>query len=214
MALSESALSELRAAIDVGQGGDLIRQLAEWTMQQLVEAEAADKIGAGRYERTVGRTTERNGHRPRVLSTKAGDLALKIPKLREGSFFPSILEPRRRIDQALYAVVMEAYVQGVSTRSVDDLVAALGIDTGISKSQVSRICAELDARVAAFRNRTLGARGCQMVCVSGRGGCSSQARRSRPGKKISSWLRASRQCQVALEVSPKRSARPRLRTAR
>ncbi len=156
MALSESALSELRAAIDVGQGGDLIRHLAEWTMQQLVEAEAADKIGAGRYERTEGRVTERNGHRPRVLSTKAGDLALKIPKLREGSFFPSILEPRRRIDQALYAVVMEAYVLGVSTRSVDDLVAALGIDTGISKSQVSRICGELDERVNAFRNRTLG----------------------------------------------------------
>jgi len=137
MALSESAFSELRAAIDVGQGGDLIRQLAEWMMQQLVEAEATDKIGAGRYERTEERVTERNGYRPRVLSTKAGDLALRIPKLREGSFFPSILEPRRRIDQALSAVVMEAYVQGVSTRSVDDLVAALGIDTGISKSQVS-----------------------------------------------------------------------------
>lgn len=156
MALSESALSELRAAIDVGQGGDLIRRLAEWMMQQLIEAEAADTIGAGRYERTDARTTERNGHRPRVLSTKAGDLSLKIPKLREGSFFPSILEPRRRIDQALYAVVMEAYVLGVSTRSVDDLVAALGIDTGISKSQVSRICGELDERVNAFRNRTLG----------------------------------------------------------
>jgi putative transposase len=80
----------------------------------------------------------------RVLSTKAGDLSLKIPKLREGSFFPSVLEPRRRIDQALYAVVMEAYVFGVSTRSVDDLVVALGIHTGISKSQVSRICGELD----------------------------------------------------------------------
>ena len=156
MALSESALSELRAAIDVGHGGDLIRHLAEWMMQQLIEAEATDTIGAARYERTEGRTTERNGHRPRGLSTKAGDLALRIPKLREGSFFPSILEPRRRIDQALYAVVMEAYVLGVSTRSVDDLVAALGIDTGISKSQVSRICGELDERVNAFRNRTLG----------------------------------------------------------
>lgn len=156
MALSESALSELRAAIDVGQGGDLIRQLAEWGLQQLIEAEAAEAIGAARYERSETRTTERNGHRSRTLSTKAGDLALRIPKLREGSFFPSVLEPRRRIDQALYAVVMEAYVLGVSTRSVDDLVAALGIDTGISKSQVSRICAELDERVNAFRNRTLG----------------------------------------------------------
>ena len=156
MALSESALSELRAAIDVGQGGDLIRHLAEWTMQQLIEAEATNTIGAGRYERSEERVTERNGYRPRVLSTKAGDLSLKIPKLREGSYFPSILEPRRRIDQALYAIVMEAYVLGVSTRSVDDLVAALGIDTGISRSQVSRICGELDVRVNAFRNRTLG----------------------------------------------------------
>jgi transposase-like protein len=156
MALDESALSELRAAIDVGEGADIVRQLAEWALQQLIEAEAAEAIGAGRYERVETRTTERNGHRPKVLSTKAGDLQLKIPKLREGSFFPSLLEPRRRIDLALYAVVMEAYVLGVSTRSVDDLVAALGINTGISRSTVSRICAELDARVGAFRNRTLG----------------------------------------------------------
>jgi putative transposase len=91
-----------------------------------------------------------------VLSTKAGDLQLGIPKLRKGSFFPEILEPRRRIDQALYAVVMEAYVKGVSTRSVDDLVEARGVDTGISKSEVSRICEELDVRVEAFRSRTLG----------------------------------------------------------
>ena len=90
------------------------------------------------------------------MSTKAGDLHLAIPKLRAGSFFPSLLEPRRRIDQALYAVVMEAYVSGVSTRAVDDLVVAMGIDTGISKSEVSRICAGLDERVNAFRNRTLG----------------------------------------------------------
>jgi len=91
-----------------------------------------------------------------VLSTKAGDLQLGIPKLRKGSFFPELLEPRRRIDQALYAVIMEAYVNGVSTRSVDDLVAAMGVDTGISKSEVSRICARLDERVEAFRGRTLG----------------------------------------------------------
>ena len=90
------------------------------------------------------------------MSTKAGDLALAIPKLRKGTFLPPVLEPRRRIDQALYAVVMEAYVNGVSTRSVDDLVASMGVDTGISKSEVSRICAGLDERVAAFRNRTLG----------------------------------------------------------
>jgi transposase-like protein len=90
------------------------------------------------------------------LTTKAGDLELAIPKLRKGSFFPSILEPRRRIDQALYAVVMEAYVSGVSTRSVDALVESMGAASGISKSEVSRICAGLDERVAAFRNRTLG----------------------------------------------------------
>ena len=95
-ALSESAPSELRAAIDVGQGGDLIRHLAEWGLQQLIEAEASERIGAGRYERTEGRATERNGHRPRAISTKAGDLSLKIPKLRAGSFFPSILEPHQR----------------------------------------------------------------------------------------------------------------------
>jgi len=99
--------------------------------------------------------TERNGHRTRTLTTKAGDLELVIPKLRKGSFFPSILEPRRRFDQALYAVVMEAYVSGVSTRSVDGLVESMG-GTGISKSEVSRICAGPDKRVAAFRNRTLG----------------------------------------------------------
>jgi putative transposase len=124
-------------------------------MQELIEAEAAERIGAGRYERSESRTTDRNGARPRLLATQAGDVELRIPKLRKGSFFPTILEPRRRIDQALYAVVMEAYVNGVSTRSVDDLVAALGIDSGISKSEVSRICAGLDEVVDAFRGRRL-----------------------------------------------------------
>jgi hypothetical protein len=90
-----------------------------------------------------------------LLSTKAGDVELRIPKLREGSFFPALLEPRRRIDRALLAVVMEAYVHGVSTRKVDDLVRALGVEAGISKSEVSRICAELDHEVAAFRSRSL-----------------------------------------------------------
>jgi putative transposase len=113
-------------------------------------------IGAEPYERTATRTVERDGHRDRVLSTKAGDVELRIPKLRRGSFFPSILEPRRRIDQAPYAVVMSAYVNGVSTRSVDDLVAALDVDTGISKSEVSRICKRLNEHVDAFRNRPLG----------------------------------------------------------
>ena len=140
----------------VGEGTDLVRELAQWALQQLIDVEAAAKIGADPWERTEGRVTYRNGTRPKVLSTKTGDLHLGIPKLRKGSFFPELLEPRRRIDQALYAVVMEAYVNGVSTRSVDDLVAAMGVDTGISKSEVSRICKGLDERVAAFRNRTLG----------------------------------------------------------
>jgi putative transposase len=125
-------------------------------LQQLIEAEATEKFGADRWERSGERATHRNGHRSRVLSTKAGDLQLGIPKLRVASFFPELLEPRRRIDQGLYAVVMEAYVNGVSTRSVDDLVAAMGVDTGISKSEVSRICERLDERVGAFRGRTLG----------------------------------------------------------
>ncbi len=108
-------------------------------------------IGAAPFDRTG----DRNGTRPRTLTTTAGDHHLRIPKLRQGSFFPALLEPRRRVDQALFAVVMEAYVHGVSTRKVDDLVKALGADTGKSKSEVSRICTGLDAEVAQFRDRTL-----------------------------------------------------------
>jgi putative transposase len=156
MALSQSAVSELLEAFRAGDGVDLIRESVRLVLQELIEVEAAQVIGAGRYERTATRVTERNGGRERVLSTQAGDVALRIPKLGAGAFFPVILEPRRRIDQALHAVVMEAYVHGVSTRSVDDLVQALGIDTGISKSEVSRICAGLDEAVAAFRARILG----------------------------------------------------------
>jgi putative transposase len=156
MALSQSAVSELLEAFRAGEGVDLIRESVRMVLQELIETEAAAVIGAARYERTATRTTERNGGRERVLSTQAGDIGLRIPKLRQGAFFPVILEPRRRIDQALHAVVMEAYVHGVSTRSVDDLVQALGIDTGISKSEVSRICAGLDEAVTAFRTRALG----------------------------------------------------------
>lgn len=155
MALSQSALSELLEAFRTGDGVDMIRESVRTVLQELVEHEAAGVIGAQRYERTQDRVTERNGTRPKLLTTKAGDVQLRIPKLRKGSFFPSILEPRRRIDQALYAVVMEAYVHGVSTRSVDDLVGALGVESGISKSEVSRICAGLDAEIARFRERTL-----------------------------------------------------------
>jgi putative transposase len=155
MALSQSALSELLDAIRAGGSVDVMREAMTFVLQELIELEAAQAIGADRYERTDERTTHRNGSRGRLLSTKAGDVELRIPKLRTGSFFPALLEPRRRIDRALWAVVMEAYVHGVSTRKVDDLVAALGIDAGISKSEVSRICTELDAVVASFRDRSL-----------------------------------------------------------
>jgi transposase-like protein len=155
MALSQSVASELLAAFRAGEGVDLIRESVRMVMQELIETEATEQIGAGPYERTETRTTQRNGSRPRLVSTQAGDVELRIPKLRQGSFFPVILERRRRIDQALYAVVMEAWVNGVSTRAVDDLVAALGIGTGISKSEVSRICAGLDDQVDAFRTRPL-----------------------------------------------------------
>jgi transposase-like protein len=155
MALSQSALSGLLDAVRAGDGTDVLRDAMALVLQELIELEATAAIGAARYERTEERTTHRNGSRTRLLSTKAGDVELHVPKFREGSFLPSLLEPRRRIDRALWAVVMEAYVHGVSTRKVDDLVRALGIDAGISKSEVSRICGELDAVVAAFRERRL-----------------------------------------------------------
>jgi putative transposase len=155
MTLYQSDVLELLEAIRSGGDIDAIRKGAELVYQALIEAEATEKIGAARYERSEDRTTQRNGHRTRTLSTKAGDLELKIPKLREGVFYPSLLERRRRIDRALFAVVMEAYVHGVSTRKVDDLVVALGVDTGISKSEVSRICGELDQELQAFRDRRL-----------------------------------------------------------
>ena len=153
MAQQEFDPYELLDALRAGGDVDLIRISVEAALQALIEAEATAVIGAGPHERTEDRQNYRNGHRPRLLSTKAGDLELSIPKLRSGSFFPQILERRRRIDRALFAVVMEAYVHGVSTRKVDDLVRALGVASGISKSEVSRICAELDKEMEGFRTR-------------------------------------------------------------
>lgn len=155
MTITNADLHELLDAIRSGGDIDVVRRGVEFMLQALIDAEATARIGAERFERTPERTTQRNGTRDRLLSTKAGDVELKIPKLRQGSFFPSILERRRRIDRALFAVVMEAYVHGVSTRKVDDLVVALGMETGISKSEVSRICAELDTELSAFRGRSL-----------------------------------------------------------
>ena len=155
MAHHDFDLSEVLSALQSDESGDLVRQMVGFLYQALIEAEATEVVQAERHERTLSRTTQRNGSRPRLLTTKAGDVELKIPKLRKGSFFPSVLERRRRIDQALYAVVMEAYVHGVSTRKVDDLVSALGVDAGISKSEVSRICAALDEEMNEFRSRPL-----------------------------------------------------------
>ncbi len=155
MALSQSDLLRLMESLRSAEGVELIRALARRILQELIEAEATARIGAEPGEHTDTRVTWRNGHRGKTLTTQAGDLDLAIPKVRTGSFFPSLLERRRRIDQALYAVIMEAYVHGVSTRSVDDLVKALGADTGISKSEVSRICEDLDGQLVAFRTRPL-----------------------------------------------------------
>jgi putative transposase len=155
MALDQSALLEVLEALKEADVDDRIRSAAATIYQALIEAELSAVIGAEPHERAAGRLAHRNGHRSRVLSTTAGDLELQIPKLRVGSFFPSLLERRRRVDQALFAVIMQAFIEGVSTRKVDDVVRALGADSGISKSEVSRICKDIDTEVAAFRDRSL-----------------------------------------------------------
>ena len=134
---------------------DVFRRLLGAGLQDLIDAEAEAVIGASRYERTPERVTRRNGTRSKTVATTAGQVDLAIPKLRRGSFFPSLLSPRRRVDKALYAVVATAWVEGVSTRKVDDLVKALGCESGISKSSVSRICTDIDEAVGAFLNRPL-----------------------------------------------------------
>jgi transposase-like protein len=133
---------------------DFLQEGVRWLAQELMEAEVSAQIGAGRYERTDERTTQRNGYRMRPWDTRVGTLELAIPKLRTGSYFPSWLEARKRGEQALISVVAEAYVQGVSTRKVEAVVQSLGI-AGISKSEVSRMAASLDAQVDAFRTRQL-----------------------------------------------------------
>src|SRR5690349_5202684 len=133
---------------------DFLREGVRVLAQELMELEVAEQLGAERHERTAERTGYRNGYRDRPWDTRVGTIELKVPRVRDGSFFPSLLEPRRRAERALVSVVQEAYVQGISTRRVDDLVQALGMQ-GISKSQVSRLCAELDKEVERFRTRTL-----------------------------------------------------------
>ncbi len=136
------------------QDGDVLREGVRVLAQALMDTEVTALIGAERHERTEDRTGYRNGSRVRAWDTRLGTIDLAIPKVRTGTYFPSLLQPRRRAEQALLTVVQEAYVHGVSTRKVDDLVKALGLD-GISKSEVSRICAELDPMVEAFRTRPL-----------------------------------------------------------
>ena len=134
---------------------DVFRRLLQAGLQDLVDAEAAAVIGAQRYERTPHRTNRRNGKRLKTVATTAGEVELAIPKLRTGSFFPSLLHPRRRVDKALYAVICQAWIEGVSTRKVDDLVKALGNESGISRSTVSRICKDIDEGVHEFLSRRL-----------------------------------------------------------
>lgn len=154
MAISRMSLVEVLHNLGVQQDPNFMREAMKAVVQAIMEIEASMKTGAERYERTPDRETHRNGYRVREWDTPVGTIELAIPKLRKGSYFPSFLEPRRRVDQALYAVIQEAYVNGVSTRKVDHLVKSMGIE-GISKSEVSRICQMLDEAVAAFRNRPL-----------------------------------------------------------
>jgi transposase-like protein len=154
MTLGRAALLQVLKAMktaDVDNGSGWWRTI----YQALIDAELSSTIGAGPVGKHRHQDEAAERFRPRVLSTPARRLELAIPKLRPGSFFPSLLERRRRVNRALFAVIMEAYLQGVSIRKVDDLVKALGIDSGISKIEASRICADMDIEVAAFRDRSL-----------------------------------------------------------
>jgi transposase-like protein len=147
-------MMSLRTLLEKSSDADLLREMIGFTAQRLMDLEVEGKTGAGYGEKSAERLVQRNGYRDRVWETRAGSVELRIPKLRKGSYFPAFLEPRRLAEKALAAVVQEAYVHGVSTRSVDDLVKAMGM-TGISKSQVSRLCEEIDEKVKAFLNRPL-----------------------------------------------------------
>lgn len=146
----------LRKYLESDSGSDLLAEMVKMAAELLMDAEVDVLCGAGYGERTEARLNSRNGHRKRRWDTRAGTIELEIPKLRTGSYFPGLLEPRRRAEQALVSVVCQAYVEGVSTRRVDDLVRAMGIE-GISKSQVSELAKHLDAKVAEFCNRPLDA---------------------------------------------------------
>ncbi|PYE41280.1 transposase-like protein [Rhizobium sp. PP-F2F-G20b] len=147
-------MMNLRSLVEKSADADLLREMIGFAAEKLMALEVGTKTGAGYGEKSSLRVAQRNGYRERDWETRAGTVELRIPKLRTGSYFPSFLEPRRMAEKALTAVIQEAYIQGVSTRSVDDLVKAMGM-SGISKSQVSRLCEEIDDKVKAFLDRPI-----------------------------------------------------------
>src|SRR6184192_3204141 len=148
------AMMSLRTLLEKSSDADLLREMVGFAAQRLMELEVESLTGAAHRERSPERINHRNGYRDRMWETRAGAVELRIPKLRKSSYFPAFLEPRRLAEKALTAVIQEAYIQGVSTRSVDELVRAMGM-TGISKSQVSRLCGEIDGKITAFLDRPL-----------------------------------------------------------
>lgn len=147
-------MMNLKSLLEKAPDADLLREMIGFAAERLMELEVGGLAGAGYGEKNAERLAQRNGYRERDWETRAGTVELRIPKLRKGSYFPGFLEPRRMAEKALTAVIQEAYIQGISTRSVDDLVKALGM-SGISKSQVSRLCAEIDEKVTAFLGRPI-----------------------------------------------------------